>query len=132
MTARYSKPEKETVAGENIIKDTPKYKIKLGISYDFANNFSSGLFIDHWADVRTEANVVDVADTTEVYTIESWTKLDLNLTYGGIDWGDAKVDVSVNAENLTNEEYFHTSYGTSPFQIIQPPRTLRIVANIQF
>ena len=131
LSARYSMPDKVNVAGKNIVKDIPKYKIKLGLSYDFTHLMRGSLFIDHWAAVKTEANIVDVVGT-EVVEISDWTTIDFNLLFGEYKWGQGKLKVSLYGENITDVEYFHPLGGASPYQVMQPPRNFRLTADLKF
>jgi len=130
LSARYSKPDKVDVAGENILKDIPEFKVKLGLSYEVSEHLTASIFVDHWDGVKTEANLIDV-DGTEVIDISEWTTLDMNLVFGKYRWGPSDLTVTLHGENMTGETYYHP-LGISPAQAIQPPRNLRLTADFNF
>ncbi len=131
VSARYSKPDSSQVAGQDIIKDIPKFKMKLGLSYWLSESITASVFVDHSSKVDTEANVVDV-EGTEVHEISDWTRLDLNLVFGEYDWGTSKLKIALHGENITDEVYYHPLRGASPFQVRQAPRSFRLSADITF
>lgn len=130
LSARYSKPDKTEVAGELVLNNIPEFKLKLGLSYAFSEHFTASLFVDHWDDVKTEANLIDV-EGSEVIDIADWTTLDMNLVFGKYRWGPSDLTVTLHGENMTGETYYH-SLGASPVQMIQPPRNFRVTADLTF
>lgn len=112
--------------------DVPETKVKLGLSYDFLEYLTGSIFIDHWAQVNTEANKYH-AEGTEVYTVDDWTTIDLNINVGEFDLNEMSAMVSLYVENVFDKTYYHANVrGTSPVQFLQPPRTVRLKATCKF
>ncbi|MCK5707826.1 MAG: TonB-dependent receptor [Candidatus Aureabacteria bacterium] len=129
---RWVQPDEHTVDGKSIVKDVPETKIKLGLSYDILDYLTASIFVDHFADVKTEANKYRM-DGTEVYTIDGWTTVDLNINVGEFDLNDMSAMVSLYVQNIFDKTYYHANVrGTSPVQFLQPPRTVRLKATCKF
>lgn len=140
---RYIQPDKSMVDGQDIVKNVPPTKLKLGLSYAFLKYLNAGIFVDHWDEVKVEANTYPYTFTTdaagqtvqatEVYTVPAWTSVDLNVNLGEFDLDDATAMFSLSVQNLFDAAYYHGNIrGTSPVQFLQPPRTILAKATFKF
>ncbi len=124
---RIARPDKMQVNSKKVILNIPEYKFKLGLSYHFDQNWSSGVFVDHWSDTKTEANRFN-QPRTELVTIPSWTTLSCNIGY---QYQAVKINFYI--ENLLNKTYYHANArATSPVKFIQAPRNVRLSFSYQF
>jgi outer membrane receptor protein involved in Fe transport len=140
---RYVAPQRSRVAGVDERINVPRSKYKLGVSADVFSKMTASVFIDRWDKVRYSANAIGAsalpittaggAIPTELRTAPAWTVAHLNVVFGEFDMGGTKTSLSVYVENLTNKNYNHANVrGTSPIQVLQPPRTVNITGKVSF
>lgn len=132
-SVRFISPEETKVGAEEEVIDVPLYKAKLGLSYEAMKHLTVATFIDHWGKVKADRLVVG-GGATEIFEIDPWTKIDLNVRLGEFDLGDGMTSaVSLYVENVTDEEVFHANNrGADPMQFMQNPRFFRITGEVKF
>jgi outer membrane receptor protein involved in Fe transport len=129
---RYVDPEDTRVAGQDIDADVPKTKVKLGLSYDLSRRLSAAVFMDHFAETKTDATAPDGA-STEVYTVPAFTVAHLNVNLGDFDFAGMTGTLSLYVENLFDKAYYHPNVrGASPVQYLQAPRNVRVKTSMSF
>ena len=132
LSFRWIQPDEKNVAGKDIISDVPITKVKLGLSYEFLEHLTGSIFVDHWAEVKTEANKYR-AEGTEVFIVDDWTTIDMNINFGEYNLNNMLAMLSLNVENLFDTTYYHANMrGTSPIQFLQPPRTFRLKVTCKY
>lgn len=131
--ARYVEPDKTAVNGQSAVLDIPRTKLKLGISYQLAEHWHAAVFVEHFANTKTEANSLDGSNVI-IETIPAWTAVNFHLLSENWAVGAShKASFGLYIENLFNRRYYHSNpRGSSPFQFIQPPRNARVQFTLSF
>lgn len=131
--ARFVSPNETIVNDESAVLDIPRTKLKLGISYQWNENWSLAMFVDHFAKTKTSANTLDGTELM-IEQVPAWTTVNLHLLSEGWELSAyQRVTFGIYIENMFDREYYHSNpRGTSPFQFIQPPRNVRLQFGLSF
>lgn len=135
LGARFIDPTRTTIAGEEVAEDVPLARGKLGMFAQPLPWIMVGAFIDASGEVKTDAATLD-GKGVEALRIPGWVNTNLNFRLGDFpldSGGGGKVGVSFFVENLFDETFYHPNHrGRQPIQFIQPPRNLRLTADMKF
>lgn len=131
---RFVKPDKTTIAAEDVIANVPQAKVKVGVSYDVFEFLIASVFADHWDSVNIAASSFNSTSVIEKYTVPAWTAFNFNLVFTTFEpVSKVKGDLSFYVENLFNATYYHGNHrDVAPIQYLQPPRNYRVMANVKF
>ena len=113
----------------------PEYTANVGISY--ATELSSGLLLNAALDYNWTDDVIVAADMDENLIQESYGKLNARISFASGD----KWQLSLVGKNLTSEDTFmwgndmplgSLGFNGAYFKMIDPPRTVELVARMNF
>jgi len=85
--------------GRHEVYDIPKHKANLALMYEFVDDYAIGLVAHYRSEVDTEYY-------DEVYTLDDYITLDLNLRVLQLRGFDTEASLDITVKNILDEEYY--------------------------